>query len=237
MSNVTITVNGRSCLVDSSLKMLEALQENGLQIPHLCHHPKLPPQGRCGLCLVEVRELHGWSLKHACLLLCWQGLEIRTESSRINQVRMIAAQILLQRGPFNKTSFKNYLDQQINKSTRQTNRQERSVALALAATEVINRPEKARGTEGCILCGLCVSICNKIGRNKLTFLGRGQALRISCVSNNDSDGCGSCRSCSTVCPTGHIQTNGEQTFMQGLYKKNKQQQPAQERQIADQSPT
>ena len=34
--------------------LLEVAQENGIEIPTLCHHEALEPRGACRLCIVEI---------------------------------------------------------------------------------------------------------------------------------------------------------------------------------------
>ncbi|PLY04692.1 MAG: hypothetical protein C0622_02315 [Desulfuromonas sp.] len=75
---------------------------------------------------------------------------------------------------------------------------------------------------GCILCGLCVAICRKIGRNKLSFIDRGKRLGIVCLAGEgEHSGCGSCHVCRQVCPCGYISDNGETTFTPGIYAHNR----------------
>ena len=52
--NVTITIDGKTLQVEQGANLLEAALQNGIYIPHLCHHPDLPDLGSCRLCIVEV---------------------------------------------------------------------------------------------------------------------------------------------------------------------------------------
>jgi formate dehydrogenase (NADP+) beta subunit len=42
--------------VKEGTKITEAAAQAGVYIPTLCHHPRLPPVGRCGLCVVSVES-------------------------------------------------------------------------------------------------------------------------------------------------------------------------------------
>ncbi|KAH3732501.1 [FeFe]-hydrogenase, partial [Pelomyxa schiedti] len=55
---VNIRVNGRPLRVGYGWTILRACKENGIHIPTLCHHPSVPPFGKCGVCVVHVERGH-----------------------------------------------------------------------------------------------------------------------------------------------------------------------------------
>ena len=191
-----ITIDDKHVDVDAQQSLLANLNQAGIKIPQLCHHPKLSPQGRCSLCLVELRRADKWHIEHACMLAPTERMIIRTQSEHLNRARAVAASLLLDRGPFNNPNVTRLLT-------------------ALAATAEPTSVPHANKQAGCILCGLCVNICQKLDKNHLTFLGRGPALAISYVGEQNS--CGSCQACVSICPTQFIHTNGAATFKKKLY--------------------
>ncbi len=195
---IHLTVNNQPLHGDPQQSLLANLLAADIHIPHLCHHPGLPPQGRCSLCLVEIQEGKEWRTEHACLAKLHDGMVIRTESDQLTRARSLAAALLQRRGPFR------------NPSTN------RVLAAVTSKTNALDQSLKTKQT-GCILCGLCISMCQKIDRNRLTFLGRGPALAVGYVSEQES--CGSCRACASVCPTGYIEQNGATAFRPTLYRK------------------
>ena len=60
---VEMFIDGRHLAVDAGMTVLEAAQANGIDIPTLCHDPRLEPVGRCGLCVVDAG---GPGLVQAC---------------------------------------------------------------------------------------------------------------------------------------------------------------------------
>jgi len=50
---IPIIVDGRPAEAKEGAMLLAALQELGLEVPTLCHHPHLEPVGACRLCMVE----------------------------------------------------------------------------------------------------------------------------------------------------------------------------------------
>ena len=210
MSSITIHVDHRELPAPEGESLLTVLVSHAIAVPALCYHPRLPVQGRCGLCLVERQENGRWILQHACLLNCRPGLQIRTDSQEIRRARSLAAALLLRRGPFPHAAVTEMLQELAALERAPANEQDRPAKQESAA----GKPPQP----GCILCGLCVSMCRSISRNKLTFLGRGQNLKVAYVTTMAAEGCGSCQACRRVCPTGYIVVNGATTFKSGLFR-------------------
>jgi len=54
MPEVALTINGKKLVGRAGQTILELALENGIDIPNLCHDPRLTPSGSCRLCLVQV---------------------------------------------------------------------------------------------------------------------------------------------------------------------------------------
>jgi predicted molibdopterin-dependent oxidoreductase YjgC len=207
---VEIIADGRQLAVSPGISVLQALLDQGIDIPALCYHPSLGAFGGCGLCMVEIWSMDRWELRHACLLEVEEGLQIKTATSRLSLLRSWAAQILMRHSPF------------VNKKTEE-------LLLKIANNKAIQNPEdenlaqcikdlSGNWTEGCILCGLCIKVCCKTGQNRLTFLGRGKNLRIGLVfGEGENASCGKCHACRNICPTGFIMPDAEHAFKIRLY--------------------
>lgn len=209
--SVQINVDGQLLTVRTGSLLLAALQSQGINIPALCYRPQRGPQRRCSLCVIELRCGETWQVRHACMLPCEAGMELRTVSSDIHRLRAWSARLLLAHGPF------------LDASATRLLRGLLAAASALPSPGIGDETDSAQPASaasssamppGCILCGCCVGICRKIGKNKLTFLGKGQKLRISYVGPAE---CGSCRACSRLCPTGYIGSTGQAAFAAKLY--------------------
>ncbi len=217
-----IIIDGLVLKAKVGMPLLSLLKEWKIDIPTLCYHAQLGPLHRCSLCIVELRSGGEWEAKHACMLACTPGLEIRTISFTIHRLRARAARMLLTRGPFAKPSVGIMLHHILSAAKEAgipddsqflpTAIPEESISIDLLGQD----PAGQMRQQGCILCGQCVEMCKKTGNHFLTFLGRGKKLRISYV--NTAATCGKCRACSHVCPTGYIHSTGQAAFAAKLYR-------------------
>ena len=89
---VNITINGRPIHARAGQTVLEAAAAAGIDIPALCYHPALPPEGACRVCLVEIEQQR--TLQPACTFPIFDGMVIQTESERVVASRVFALQMI-----------------------------------------------------------------------------------------------------------------------------------------------
>ena len=90
---VQIVLDGKKLLVSPQKTILEAAREQGIEIPTLCHDPRLEPYSSCWMCLVEVEGAKGFV--PSCATRLRQGLVIRTDSPAVRGARKMALELLL----------------------------------------------------------------------------------------------------------------------------------------------
>ncbi|HEX7474631.1 MAG TPA: FAD-dependent oxidoreductase, partial [Dehalococcoidales bacterium] len=93
MSKITITLDGKTVDVEEGKTVLEAAQQQGINIPTLCHDPRLKPTAACRLCLVEIEKMRG--PMPACNTIVAPSMVIKSNSEAINESRKIALELLL----------------------------------------------------------------------------------------------------------------------------------------------
>ena len=174
---INLTINGLDISVEEGTTLLEAAQFIGFPIPTLCHMEGLTPYGACRLCMVEIGEGERSKLVSSCTYPAQEGLNVRTASSRVLRARRMVIELLLASCPQSK------------------------VIQDIAAAHQIRQQRFRQEYEDCILCGLCVRMCEEQMMAKaIGFRGRGQDRSIGTPFDIKSDACRLCGGCIYVCP-------------------------------------
>ncbi|PJI06966.1 MULTISPECIES: FAD-dependent oxidoreductase [Clostridium] len=203
---VSITIDGKKFEVTEGVNVLEAALQNGIYIPHLCHHPDLPELGSCRLCVVEVEGKEG--VFTSCTLKAEDGLNICTKSEKINRLRKLAMELLLAAHPEDCSTCPKY-----GRCEFQTLIQYMEVSAARMRTRVKGfksneeNPLLIHDMNRCVLCGRCVRACNDLrGAKVLKYNKKDMETYVGTLHDKllkDSD-CRFCGACAEVCPTGTI---------------------------------
>ena len=174
---VTLNLNGIDVTVEEGTTLLEAAQFLGYPIPTLCHMEGLSPYGACRLCVVEIGEEPNSKLVSSCTYPVEEGLKVRTASARVMRARKMILELLLASAPQSK------------------------VIQDLAAKFEIRQQRFRQEFEDCILCGLCVRMCEEQMMAKaIGFRGRGENRSLGTPFDIKSDVCRLCGGCIYVCP-------------------------------------
>ena len=88
---INVVINGLSIEVDKGTTILDAAQENDIEIPTLCYLVGVSDVGMCRLCMVEVEGYD--SFLPACRTKCIDGMVITTESDTLTEYRRESAWI------------------------------------------------------------------------------------------------------------------------------------------------
>lgn len=203
---VSIIIDGKELKVPNNVNVLEAALQNGVYIPHLCHHPDLPELGSCRLCVVEVEGKEG--VFSACTLKVEDGLNICTKSEKINHLRKLAMELILAAHPEDCSTCPKY-----GRCELQTLIQYMEVSSARMRTRVkgfqsnVKNPLLIHDMNRCVLCGRCVRACNDLrGVKVLHYNKDNMETYVGTLHDKllkDSD-CRFCGACAEVCPTGTI---------------------------------
>ncbi|HDQ72053.1 MAG TPA: 4Fe-4S dicluster domain-containing protein [Chloroflexi bacterium] len=190
----TLIIDGQTVHAEEGQTILEVARENGIEIPTLCYHPLLETYGACRLCTVEVIR-HGRSkLETACTHPAWDGLEIKTHSTDVNEVRKVILGLFLSRCPEVPII--------------------QDLARQYGVTEPPFPPEDLE--QKCILCGLCVRVCHELVKaDVLNFSQRGIDRQVGPPFLEKTRQCIGCGACTIICPTGAIEIVLEEAAIYG----------------------
>ncbi|HQQ20970.1 MAG TPA: FAD-dependent oxidoreductase, partial [Bacteroidales bacterium] len=90
---VNITINDNPVQARVGETILHVCLDQGIEIPHLCHDPKLKPFAACYVCVVEIKGYK--THQPSCSTLVQEGMEIYTDTPEIIKSRKNALELLL----------------------------------------------------------------------------------------------------------------------------------------------
>ncbi len=185
---INITINGIEATVQKGSYLLQALRDNGVAVPTLCHHKDLTPSGTCRLCMVEVEQRGKKKLVTSCNFPVRGEISVDTESERVKTHRKVLAEMYLGRWP--------------------------NVPLIQEVAAICGATDKEKykseltddNPKACILCTHCVRACDEFVMERiLDFAGRGIKRHLTMPFGEVDPHCIGCTSCAYVCPTGAIE--------------------------------
>ncbi len=177
---ITFKINNKEVQGEEGQYILDVAKKVGIKIPTLCHHEALEPAGMCRLCTVELFDGRRTKFVTACNHPIWEGMEVFTDTESVIEGRKLIVELLLARCP-NVPVIKD-----------------------LAQEYGISKPRFLEEGDDCILCGLCVRMCEKMGNSAISFTGRGVEMKVDTPFHVQTEFCMGCGACASVCPTGHI---------------------------------
>ena len=92
-TRIKVIINGKICTGRAGQTLLEIAQNNGIEIPNLCHNGELKHYGGCSLCVVEAEESP--KLLRACSTAAQDGQVIYPESERVVRTRKTSIELLM----------------------------------------------------------------------------------------------------------------------------------------------
>jgi NADH dehydrogenase/NADH:ubiquinone oxidoreductase subunit G len=174
---ITLTMDGRTVSAERGETLLAVARRYGVEVPTLCDLEGLTPFGGCRLCLVELRENGRTRLTSSCTHPAAAGQEVRTDTARVLTARKLTLELLLAQVPSSKKL--------------------QDMASEMGLTRVRFKPRNGN----CILCGLCVRICEEqMGGKAIGFSGRGLARRVTSPFRRPTNECKNCGACLWACP-------------------------------------
>lgn len=177
---ITVSIDGREIQAEEGMVILEVARDNSIDIPALCYDESVSSYGSCRLCLVEIERRGQTRLVASCLYHVEDGLIIRTDTPRVNDVRRMVIELLLARCP----------DSEVL--------QELAGKLGVDAV----RFQQDEGKGKCILCALCTRACEEVvGASAISMANRGVNRQMATPFFGVSDDCIACGSCAYICPT------------------------------------
>jgi bidirectional [NiFe] hydrogenase diaphorase subunit len=209
---LSLKINDQEVTGREDETILEVARENNVAIPTLCQLNGLSNVGACRLCLVEVKGIS--KLLPACTTRIAEGMEVSTDSERLEKYRRMTIEMLFAEG--------NHI---CSVCVANGHCELQSLAVGLGVDHIsLPYMNPRRGVDAsherfaidhnrCILCTRCVRVCAEVeGAHTWDVMARGYQ---SCVITDLSQpwgsaiSCTSCGKCVQVCPTGALFSKGK----------------------------
>ena len=221
METINITIDDKEIETQKSKTILEAALDGGIYIPHLCHHPDLKPVGTCGICVVEVEGADEPPV--SCMTPVVAGMVVKTKTSRIEQMRRKAMELMLTNHPPECVECSQYLNCELQSIKQYVGITEDITVKTRVKPIPVDRrhPLFIHDFIRCIKCERCVRACNDLrGAGVLQMIEEDGNKRVVIPDGKtlSEAGCRFCGACAEVCPTGAMRDREE--LMEG--KKRKQ---------------
>lgn len=201
-----ITIDGKSLNVEDNKNLLECALENGIYIPHLCHHKDLSELGSCRLCIVEIEGEQG--VAPSCMTRAKDGMKVTTDSERVKKLRSLALELLLAGHPEDCSTCPKYGNCELQTVIQYIGvNNARMRVRTKGFKENSENPLLIHDMNRCVLCGRCVRACNDLrGALILQYQKKGMETFVGALHDKllKDAGCRFCGACAEVCPTGSI---------------------------------
>ncbi len=208
----TLVIDGQDVSARADQTVLEVAREHDIFIPSLCHVEGLHPVGACRLCVVEVKGSK--KLIPACTTACDEGMEITTNSERLQNYRRTVLELIFSERNHTCSVCVVNGNCELQSLSQKLNMTHVSFPYLYPKLSVDASHERyVIDHNRCILCTRCIRVCDEIeGAHTWDLTGRGIDCRVITDLGErwgDSETCTSCGKCVNVCPTGALSEKGK----------------------------
>jgi bidirectional [NiFe] hydrogenase diaphorase subunit len=209
----TLRIDDLDVAGDEQQTIFDVALEHDIPIPTLCHLDGLGAVGACRLCLVEVTNANQTRLQPACATPIEEGMQIVTNSPRLQEYRRMILELLFAEG--------NHV---CAVCVSNGHCELQGLAQSLGMTHVrfpYHYPQRSVDASHrrfvvdhnrCVLCTRCVRVCDEIeGAHTWDLMGTSSQTQVITDLNQpwaEAETCTGCGKCIHVCPTGALFEKG-----------------------------
>jgi bidirectional [NiFe] hydrogenase diaphorase subunit len=207
----TFRIDGKDVAGTEGQTVMEVAEENGIDIPGLCHMEGIHDRGACRLCMVEIAGSP--KLTAACTTKITEGMDVTAHSEKLLEYRRTVTEMLfMERNHVCAVCVANdhceLQDLAADLKLTHFDLPRISPKLDIDASHRLFAIDHNR----CILCLRCVRVCDEIeGAHTWDVMHRGLETRVQTdmgIPWGESTTCTSCGKCVQVCPTGALFEKG-----------------------------
>lgn len=206
MDMVNVKINGVSYEVPANSTILEAARTAGIDIPTLCYLKDINQIGACRMCMVEVKGAR--SLVAACVYPVNDGMEVFTNSPKVQQSRRMTLELLLSVHDRKCLTCERSGNCELQKLCNDMgiDTEDRFAGAVPAGNKDKSTLYLERDNAKCILCRRCVAACQNQHVSVIGANNRGFDTEIGCAFETPLSevSCVACGQCIVSCPTGAL---------------------------------
>ena len=206
MDMVNIKINGMSYQVAAGSTILEAARTAGINIPTLCYLKDINQIGACRMCMVEVKGAR--SLVAACVYPVNEGMEVFTNSPKVQQSRRMTLEMILSIHERKCLSCKRNGNCELQTLCFELgiDDEKRWDGAMPAGNKDTSTLYLERNNAKCILCRRCVAACQNQHVSVIGCNNRGFDTEVGCAFDQPlaAVSCVACGQCINACPTGAL---------------------------------
>lgn len=208
---MNIFIDGNQYEVEKNTSVLQACKNAGINIPTLCHDERLNPSSSCRLCLVEVEGTK--NLATSCSTIVRDNMVVHTNTENVMKARRDVLDLILSNHPMECLSCDKSGDCKLQDYSYEYGVIDGSYKGAKRAPKIdTSNPFYDYDARKCILCGLCVRVCDELqGTCAIGLENRGFDAVVTTPYNEGliNSKCVSCGNCVSVCPVGALSPKGQ----------------------------
>ena len=203
---IELTIDGVAVEVPEGTTIWDAARQAGIEIPVLCHDPRLEPVGVCRMCAGDVGAR---TLVAACVRECEAGMEVKTATPEVESSRKMLTEMLMadQREPAQDAKQRSVGGNDLFALADRYGAWGDRLPRANSRPQDDSSPVIAVDHQACILCDRCIRACDDVQNNEVIGrTGKGYSARIAFDLDQPmgESTCVSCGECAAVCPTGAL---------------------------------
>ncbi|MFO8102015.1 MAG: 2Fe-2S iron-sulfur cluster-binding protein [Dehalococcoidia bacterium] len=208
MSNVNLTIDGKTISAPQGHSVLWAALDNDIYIPNLCAIREAPKvTASCRLCFVEVEGKPG--PVPACTEPAIEGMVVNTLSANAQQLARTALELLLASHTVDCKNCPANGNCELQRAAKHLGVKLTTKRFPKILKEVPiddSHPDFIYDPNKCVLCGKCVAKCREVGTGILGFAHRGFERQVTTFNDKPlgESRCEGCLACVEVCPVGAL---------------------------------